>query len=230
MFTLSFADTPLENLSFVAKFVREFQKIEMLDFGDQELAKEDAIQLSNSLQFNTSLQHINLNKKSGEEKLKKYFQIELEKNKKIQELGEVIKDGTLHLQDKDIQDFSILPKIVQDFSQLKILDLSNNNLRSADQCDQVFQMLDDNHTIEKLVISNCKINNKGLNAICNHLASTQHKTLLELDIRDNPIPDPQFKMLFSLLQNNDYLVEIKYTLNDEDNIKKLETFKHHVEE
>ena len=97
MFKLSFADTPLENLSFVAKFVREFQKIEMLDFGDQELAKEDAIQLGNSLLFNTSLQHINLNKKTGEEKLKKYFQIELEKNKKIQELGEVIKDGTLHL-------------------------------------------------------------------------------------------------------------------------------------
>ena len=89
-------------------------------------------------------------------------------------------------------------------------------------------MIDENHTIESLVLQNCKINAKGLNAICNHLASHKNDHLTVLDIRENPIPDPQFKMLFSLLQNNNSLVDIRYTMNDDENVKKLEDFNDQV--
>jgi Ran GTPase-activating protein (RanGAP) involved in mRNA processing and transport len=140
----------------------------------------------------------------------------------INTLGEVMKeDGTLSLSNKNLQDFSMLPKMCQDFSALKSLDLSNNNLHSVDSLHQVSNMLDQNQTIETLVLRNCKINTKGLNTLCNNLASLQNPNLLHLDIRDNPIPDPQFKMLFSLLQNNSSLIDIEYTLNDHENMEKL---------
>ena len=86
-------------------------------------------------------------------------------------------------------------------------------------------MLDDNQAIETLVLRNCRINTKGLNLICNYLARNQKQHLLVLDIRDNPIPDPQYKMLFSLLQNNQTLIDIKYSLVDEENSEKLKVFR-----
>ena len=46
-----------------------------------------------------------------------------------------------------------------------------------------------------------------------------------IDIRNNPILDPQYKVLLSLTMNNMSLKSIEYTLYDEANIHAVEVFK-----
>ena len=75
-------------------------------------------------------------------------------------------------------------------------------------------MIDENETIKTLVLRHCNINGKALGIIADALTKTENKNLRSLDIRDNPIQDPQYKVLFGLLQNNDSLFDIEYTLYD----------------
>lgn len=86
-------------------------------------------------------------------------------------------------------------------------------------------MIDDNNTITNLILRNCNINGNTLNKIAEALTKDNNKNLIMLDITDNPIQDPQLKVLFGLLQNNGTLLEVKYTLYDEANNKSLVKFK-----
>ena len=63
-------------------------------------------------------------------------------------------------------------------------------------------MIDDNQTIERLLLKNCYINGNTLNIIADALACSANSNLLYLDIRNNPIQDPQYKVLYSLLNCN----------------------------
>ena len=117
----------------------------------------------------------------------------------IYDLGDLSDQEKMILSNKQIRDFSILPKIMHTRNHLKTLDLSNNDIHTQKSVSQIFRMINMNETIETLILRNCKINTQGLNHICNHLALSTNKNLKFLDIRDNPIPDPQLKMLLALL-------------------------------
>jgi len=114
-----------------------------------------------------------------------------------------------------------LPKIVKDFSNLQLLDLSNNDFRVPSSLDNLEIMIHETKTVKHLVLSNCKISAKGLNIICSFLSSEEAFHIRSIDIQNNPIPDPQLKILFSLLQRNKQLLEVKYTLTDHENIQHL---------
>ena len=85
-------------------------------------------------------------------------------------------------------------------------------------------MIDDSETIQRLVLQNCNINGKTLNIIADALTKTGNSNLLLLDIRKNPIQDPQYKILYGLLMSNQSLHSIKYTLYEESNLKMLNEF------
>ena len=86
-------------------------------------------------------------------------------------------------------------------------------------------MIDENSTIKELRLRDCKINAKTLTELAGVLTKTQNQHLIHLDIRDNPIQDEQYKLLFGLLQNNHTILNIEYTLYDEENIKKYNEFR-----
>ena len=60
-------------------------------------------------------------------------------------------------------------------------------------------MIEENNTISKLVLQDCKINGKALAVIAGALTSQSNRNLKVLDIQHNPIQDPQYKVLFGLL-------------------------------
>jgi len=86
-------------------------------------------------------------------------------------------------------------------------------------------MLDENGSIKTLNLSNCRINASNLTLIAGALTKPNNQLLITLDIRDNPIEDPQYKVLFGLLQNNKSLIHLNYTLYDEHNIHHLEGYR-----
>ena len=120
----------------------------------------------------------------------------------------------LDLGGQNLKDLRFLPKMIQEFKVLEILDLSNSDMRIKESVVQLCKMIDENETIKTLVLRHCNINGKALSTIADALTKTENKNLQNLDIRDNPIQDPQYKVLFGLLQNNDSLLEIEYTLYD----------------
>ena len=120
----------------------------------------------------------------------------------------------LDLGGQNLKDLRFLPKMIQEFKVLEILDLSNSDMRIKESVEQLCKMIDENETIKTLVLRHCNINGKALSTIADALTKTENKNLQNLDIRDNPIQDPQYKVLFGLLQNNDSLLEIEYTLYD----------------
>ena len=63
-------------------------------------------------------------------------------------------------------------------------------------------MIEENYTIKHLILRDCKINGKSLSVIAGALTNKSNANLQKLDIQDNPIQDPQYKVLFGLLQNN----------------------------
>lgn len=85
-------------------------------------------------------------------------------------------------------------------------------------------MIDDNETIERLILQNCNINGKTLNIIADALTCTANSNLLLLDIQKNPIQDPQYKVLYGLLMSNESIETIKYTLYEESNLQMLREF------
>ena len=85
-------------------------------------------------------------------------------------------------------------------------------------------MIDDNETIERLILQNCNINGKTLNIIADALTCSTNSNLLLLDIQKNPIQDPQYKVLYGLLNCNESIETIKYTLYEESNLVMLREF------
>lgn len=120
--------------------------------------------------------------------------------------------------------------MIADFTNLEQLDLSNSDLRTTEACKQICEMIDKNDTIRKLALRDCQLNAKGLALIADALTKKNNENLCHLDIQNNPIDDPQLKILFGLLQNNESLDRVDYSLYDEANIKKLEDFKKFHEE
>lgn len=105
----------------------------------------------------------------------------------------------LNLADQNFKDLRFLPKMIKDFENLQSLDLSNSDLRNKDSVTQLCQMIDENDTITNLVLRHCNINGNTLNKLAEALTKTTNKNLTTLDIQDNPIQDPQLKVLFGLL-------------------------------
>ena len=110
---------------------------------------------------------------------------------------------------------SLQPIFKHEFTNLQELDLSNSDLRSSSAIDQLCNVIDNNKTIQKLVLQYCNINAKTLNIIADSLTRDGKSHLLILDIRNNPIQDPQYKVLYGLLMNNESLLRIYYTLLEE---------------
>ena len=96
----------------------------------------------------------------------------------------------LDLGGQNLKDLRFLPKMIQEFKVLEILDLSNSDMRIKESVEQLCKMIDENETIKTLVLRHCNINGKALSTIADALTKTENKNLQNLDIRDNPIQDP----------------------------------------
>ena len=57
------------------------------------------------------------------------------------------------------------------------------------------------------------------------ITNAGNQNLIFLDIRNNPIQDPQYKVLYGLLMNNSSILRIEYTLMEEKNLEMIEEFK-----
>lgn len=119
---------------------------------------------------------------------------------------------------------SLQPILKHEFTNLQELDLSNSDIRSSSAVKQLCKVIDNNETIQKLVLQYCNINAKTLTIIADTLTRDGKSHLLILDIRNNPIQDPQYKVLYGLLMNNESILRIYYTLLEEENLEMLKGF------
>ena len=62
--------------------------------------------------------------------------------------------------------------------------------------------------------------------ICSSL--TVNHSIKLLDISDNTIQDESYKILLGMLVRNNVLIDIKYSLENEENIKRLQAFEQHA--
>jgi len=60
-------------------------------------------------------------------------------------------------------------------------------------------MIDENDTIESLILQECNMNGNTLSTIAGALTKKNNRNLTFLDLRKNPIQDAQLKVLFGLL-------------------------------
>ena len=218
-----------KGIGFITKFTRVFQKINTIDFGANKIQSDEAAALTAELKMNKYIQNVNVKKSSMGNEQAKMLKKEIAKNKAIYDLaqGEELDTSAtaLNLDDRNLTDLSFLPKMMADFTKLEVLDLSNSDLRSKESVRQLCQMIDENDTIKSLKVQNCKINAQTLTMLAGALTKSENANLTSLDIRDNPIQDEQYKILFGLLQNNASIMQLDYTLYDDENIKKLQEFR-----
>lgn len=121
----------------------------------------------------------------------------------------------LRLHNLGIKNINFISKFLTNFSSLKKLDLSGNNLgdEGAAQIDKVLKL---SSKITHLNVSNNGITPIGLQLIASSLAD-EDSTLEHLDIRDNLIPDHNLKILLACLYQNESLQKIEYTISEESN-------------
>lgn len=98
-------------------------------------------------------------------------------------------------------------------------------MRQSFAVKQLCDMIAENDTLQHLVLQNCNINGNTLNVIADALTRNSKQNMKSIDIRNNPILDPQYKVLLSLTMNNTSLKSVEYTLYDEANIHAVEVFK-----
>ena len=84
-----------------------------------------------------------------------------------------------------MKDLTFLPKMTQEFKNLKTINLSNCDLRSKNSVMQVCQMIDQNDSIETLILKNCKLNGSGLLLLADVLTKTTSPPITRLDITEN---------------------------------------------
>ena len=181
------------------------------------------------LKLNKYIQNIEM-KKHGSNKLAGQLKDELDKNQAINEVKEALAYDTnakeLDLKNVDMKDMAFLPKMIQQFNCLETLDLSNSNLQSKSSVQQVCQMIDENDTIKNLILRNCKLTGNNLLLLAGALTQSNNEHLIKLDIRENlSIQDAQYKVLFGLLQQNTFILEIQYDLVNEENLESLKLFR-----
>jgi hypothetical protein len=86
-------------------------------------------------------------------------------------------------------------------------------------------MIDENNSLETLILKNCKLKVNGLLLLADVLTKITSPPITHLDISENyTIQDPQYKVLLGLLNHNKTLLHIEYTLVDEENIEKRKKF------
>jgi Ran GTPase-activating protein (RanGAP) involved in mRNA processing and transport len=79
----------------------------------------------------------------------------------IPNLNEATHQNELNLKDMDVKDVRFLSKFLKDYSALKVLDLSNNQL-GDDGANQIESVLKQSSNIEKLNLSGNNITPNGL--------------------------------------------------------------------
>ena len=70
---------------------------------------------------------------------------------------------------------------------MQTLDLSKADLRTKESVQHVCRMIDENDTLESLVLRDCSINGNTLSVIADALTKKNNRNLTSLDIRKNPI-------------------------------------------
>ena len=131
----------------------------------------------------------------------------------------------LDLGGQNLKDLAFLPKMIPEYTNLETIDLSNSDMRIENNVKQLCAMIDGNNTLQHLILQKCHINGNTLNLIADALCRDSNSNLKTVDIRENPIQDPQYKVLLGLMQANERLDSIEYTLNDQDNLHAVEQFK-----
>lgn len=106
--------------------------------------------------------------------------------------------------------------MIRDYSALETLDLSNNNLDNHGAKD-IANMIEENNTIKRLILKDCRIGNAGLQEICSALCRQGNENLEYLDIRGNFVKDKNLKMLLVLMYKNRNIQDIDYSLIEEKN-------------
>ena len=107
-------------------------------------------------------------------------------------------------------------KMIRDYSALETLNLAKNEIGNHGAL-EIAALLDENNTIKKLILRDCKIGNAGLQEICSALCTNGNENLEYLDIRGNVIPDKQLKMLLILMYRNRNIHDIEYSLSEDAN-------------
>ena len=79
-----------------------------------------------------------------------------------------------NLQLHNLTDVSFLPKMIADFSSLEKLDLTDSDLRSSESVLSLCQMIDDNDSINSLILRKCKINARALNTLSDSLRKSKN--------------------------------------------------------
>jgi Ran GTPase-activating protein (RanGAP) involved in mRNA processing and transport len=90
----------------------------------------------------------------------------------------------LALTSKSLQSVGFIQKFLQGYSDLKVLDLTDNKLGNRGAI-EITQLIEHTQTIEVLALRNNRIGPSGLQHICSSL--TLNSTIKVLDIRDNMI-------------------------------------------
>jgi len=151
----------MTDIGFMTKFIRVFPKIKGIDFGENKLHKDQMEEFGEELKLNKYIQNIEMKKTGNNKHISNHLKGELAKNKAIFEMNEALAYDVgakqLDLKDVDMKDLMFLPKMIQEFTCLETLDLSNSDLRSRSSVEQVCLMIDENNSIENLILRNCKL-------------------------------------------------------------------------
>ena len=102
------------------------------------------------------------------------------------------------------------------------MDLTDNRLGNRGAI-EICHLIQETKTIETLNLQKNRIGPMGLNHICS--AMTVNESIKVLDIRDNMIQDESLKTLLAMLLRNQVLMQIKYTITNEENKERLDLFK-----
>lgn len=126
------------------------------------------------------------------------------------------------MKQREIQSIGFLHKFLQGYQNLKILDLTDNKLGNSG-AQEITHLIEETTTVEVLNLSKNGIGPAGLQRICSAL--TENESIKTLDIRDNAIQDESLKMLLAMLYRNRNIEEIKYSVTNDENVKKLADFR-----
>lgn len=115
---------------------------------------------------------------------------------------------SINVKKEKLDRVEFLVNYLKDNQNIKILDLSNNNIGNKG-VKNITKLLESNEAITEINLSDNNIGTKGLNNLCSALS--YNKSVLYLDIRRNPIPWGANKILLALLYKNPKIFEIKYS-------------------
>ena len=101
------------------------------------------------------------------------------------------------------------------------MDLTDNRLGNRGAI-ELCHLIKETKTIQTLILSKNRIGPSGLSHICS--AMTFNQSIKVLDISDNMIQDESLKTLLAMLYINEVILNVKYTVTNEENIRRLALF------